>query len=47
LELEFADSKALAQEKTKQDRKESSQYPFMIEVFVNNIRLLSRSALKK
>ncbi|KAI7885965.1 mRNA triphosphatase CET1 [Mucor mucedo] len=47
LELEFADSKALAAEKQKQDRKESSHYPSMIEVFVNNIRLLSRSALKK
>lgn len=46
LELEFADASALAKEKVKYDRKEQSQYTPMIEVFMNNIRLLSRSALK-
>ncbi|KAI8988469.1 CYTH-like domain-containing protein [Mycotypha africana] len=46
LELEFADATLLQQEKSKYDRKESSQYTPMIEVFMNNIRILSRSALK-
>jgi polynucleotide 5'-triphosphatase len=46
LELEFADASTLAKEKLKQDRKEYSQYTSMIEVFMNNIRLLSRNALK-
>ncbi|RCH80349.1 mRNA-capping enzyme subunit beta, partial [Rhizopus stolonifer] len=46
LELEFADASLLAQEKLKYDRKENSQYTQMIEIFMNNIRLLSRSALK-
>ncbi|KAI9483861.1 MAG: CYTH-like domain-containing protein [Benjaminiella poitrasii] len=46
LELEFADTTILANEKLKHDRKEPSQYTHMIEVFMNNIRILSRSALK-
>ena len=46
LELEFADSNTLAKEKSKHDRKEPSHYTQMIEIFMNNIRLLSRNALK-
>ncbi|GAA5800227.1 hypothetical protein HPULCUR_005652 [Helicostylum pulchrum] len=46
LELEFADAKVLGLEKLKNDRKEPSHYTSMVETFVNNIRLLSRSALK-
>ncbi|KAL9538324.1 hypothetical protein MBANPS3_011017 [Mucor bainieri] len=46
LELEFADANLLATEKSKHDRKEPSQYTQMVEVFMNNIRLLSRYALK-
>ncbi|KAI7904262.1 CYTH-like domain-containing protein [Cokeromyces recurvatus] len=46
LELEFADAKILAAEKRKHDKKEPSQYTHMIEIFVNNIRILSRNALK-
>ncbi|KAI8883168.1 mRNA triphosphatase CET1 [Backusella circina FSU 941] len=46
LELEFADVKALANEKDKYDNKQHSQYTQMIEVFVNNIRLLSRNTLR-
>ncbi|KAF7723191.1 mRNA-capping enzyme subunit beta [Apophysomyces ossiformis] len=44
LELEFVDASQLASEKVKSERKENSQYVQMIEVFVNNIRMLSRSA---
>ncbi|CEI88299.1 hypothetical protein G6F70_004363 [Rhizopus microsporus] len=47
LELEFADSKLLAAERLKYSRKEQSHYTQMIEVFVNNIRVLGRSALKQ
>ncbi|KAF1798186.1 mRNA triphosphatase CET1 [Mucor lusitanicus] len=46
LELEFADASVLAGERSKHERKEPSQYTQMIEVFMNNIRLLSRYALK-
>ena len=46
LELEYADASLLAQEYAKYNRKEASQYTQMIEVLMNNIRLLSRSALK-
>ncbi|KAI9243460.1 CYTH-like domain-containing protein [Sporodiniella umbellata] len=47
LELEIINSKALAEEKLKYNRKEPSQYIQLVEVFVNNIRLLGRSALKQ
>lgn len=46
MELEFADSKQLLEQKLKQDRNEHSQYTQMVEIFVNNIRLLSSKALK-
>ncbi|KAG0165118.1 mRNA-capping enzyme subunit beta [Apophysomyces sp. BC1034] len=44
LELELVDAGQLAFEKAKSERKENSQYVHMIEVFVNNIRMLGRSA---
>ncbi|KAG1140360.1 hypothetical protein G6F37_009349 [Rhizopus arrhizus] len=47
LELEMSDSNMLAEERMKYNKKEQSQYTQMIEVFVNNIRLLGRSALKQ
>ncbi|KAI8347319.1 CYTH-like domain-containing protein [Blakeslea trispora] len=47
LELEFADATILAQEFARYNRKEPSQYTQMIEALMNNIRLLSRSALKQ
>lgn len=46
LELEIADAKQLSKEKQKYDRKEPSHYMQTIELFVNNVRILSRSALK-
>lgn len=46
LELEIADCKLLSKEKMKYDRKEPSQYMQTIEAFMNNVRILSRSALK-
>jgi hypothetical protein len=47
LELEFSDPKTLAHEKAKYDSKQHSQYMQMVEIFVNNIRLLSRNALTR
>ncbi|ORY96798.1 CYTH-like domain-containing protein [Syncephalastrum racemosum] len=46
LELEVIDPTELAREKTKLERKEPSQYQAIIETMMNNIRLLSRKALK-
>lgn len=43
----MSDSTLLAVERMKYNKKEQSQYTQMIEVFVNNIRLLGRSALKQ
>ncbi|KAG1454407.1 hypothetical protein G6F56_007328 [Rhizopus delemar] len=47
LELEILNSELLAAERLKYSKKEQSQYTQMIEVFVNNIRLLGRSAVKQ
>lgn len=46
LELEIMDPSELAREKSKLERKEPSQYQAIIETMMNNIRLLSRQALK-
>ncbi|KAI8146362.1 CYTH-like domain-containing protein [Fennellomyces sp. T-0311] len=46
LELEIINPSELAKAKGKEDRREPSQYNEMVESFVNNVRMLCRSALK-
>ncbi|KAI9254517.1 CYTH-like domain-containing protein [Phascolomyces articulosus] len=46
LELEIIDPLVFAREKSKMDRRESSQYYEMVESFINNVRMLSRKAIK-
>ncbi|KAI7851425.1 CYTH-like domain-containing protein, partial [Circinella umbellata] len=46
LELEIMDPLLFAKEKSKLERRESSNYNELVESFVNNVRMLCRNALK-
>lgn len=46
LELEIMDTAKLARECEKMDRREKSEYLQIIETLVNNVRILSRKALR-